>query len=113
MQRMRHEYKKAIRRMHHPTPDGFAKPLRGENLESSTPALRFGGKTASPRLFRGYAQFGLPYFWAFVFAGRSHDAPSQRRDGRPPRGQRGFGAAGFFGLLSNLGIDRRNFRNPD
>jgi hypothetical protein len=63
--------------------------------------------------FRGYAQFGLPCFWAFVFAGRSHDAPSQRRDGRPPRGQRGFGAAGFFGLLSNLGIDRRNFRNPD
>jgi hypothetical protein len=62
MQRMRHEYKKAIRRMHHPTPDGFAKPLGGENLGSSTPALRFGGKTASPRLFRGYASSGCPTF---------------------------------------------------
>jgi hypothetical protein len=29
------------------------------------------------------------------------------------RGQLGFKAADFFGLHSNPGIDRRNFRNPD
>jgi hypothetical protein len=75
--------------------------------------LRFGEKTAPPRPFRGYAQYVLPDVWAFVFAGQSHDAPIQRRDGRPPRGQRGLGTADFFGLHRNLGIDRRNFRNPD
>jgi hypothetical protein len=52
----RPEYKKAVRRMHHATPDGFAKPLGGEKLDSSKPALRFGGKTAPSRLFRGCAQ---------------------------------------------------------
>jgi hypothetical protein len=52
--------------MHHPPPDGFAKPLGGENLDPSTPAFRFGGKTAPTRRFRGYAQFVVPDFWAFV-----------------------------------------------
>jgi hypothetical protein len=52
--------------MHHPPPDGFAKPLGGENLGSSTPAFRFGRKTAPTRFFRDHTQFGLPDFWAFV-----------------------------------------------
>jgi hypothetical protein len=56
---MRHENKK---------PSGItsrrllpvAKPLGGENLGFAIPASRFGGKKAPPRLFRGYAQSGLP-----------------------------------------------------
>jgi hypothetical protein len=71
MQRTRHEYKKAVRRMNHLPPDGFAKALGGENLGSSTPALRFGGRTAPTRPFRGYAQFRLPDFWAFVLESRT------------------------------------------
>jgi len=47
---------KAVRRMHHSPPDGFAKLLGGENFGSSIPALHFGGKTAPTRPFHGYAQ---------------------------------------------------------
>ena len=47
---------KAVRRLHHPPPDGFAKLLGGENFGSSIPALHFGGKTAPTRPFHGYAQ---------------------------------------------------------
>ena len=52
----------------HLTIDGFAKPLNGgsNKLDPSTPAFRFGGKTAPTRRFRGYAQFVVPDFWAFV-----------------------------------------------
>ena len=49
---------KAVRRLHHPPPDGFAKLLGGENFGSSIPALHFGGKTAMTRPFHGYAQLG-------------------------------------------------------
>ncbi len=34
-----------------------ALPSLSQNLDPSTPALRFGGKTAPTRRFRGYAQF--------------------------------------------------------
>ena len=62
--------KKAVRRMHYPPPDGFARPLGGESLDSSTAALRFVGKTAPTRFVRDYTQFGLPDFWAFVLVNR-------------------------------------------
>ena len=48
--------KKAVGRLHHPPPDGFAKLLGGENFGSSIPALHFGGKTAPTRPFHGYAR---------------------------------------------------------
>jgi hypothetical protein len=57
-------YKKAVRRLHCPPPDGFAKLLGGENSGSSIPALHLGGKTTMMRPFHGYPQsgcFGLSF----------------------------------------------------
>ena len=105
---------KAVRRLHHPPPDGFAKLLGGENFGSSIPALHFGGKTAMTRPFQGYAQFGL-FDWTFVLESRTsarYKAVYSRRCGPMvwcgrwrSRGQRGIGAAVLIYLHIKSGIN--------
>jgi hypothetical protein len=58
---------KAVGRLHHPPPDGFATLLG--NFGSSISSLHFGGKTAMTRPFQGYAQYGL-FNWTFVLESR-------------------------------------------
>ena len=119
MKRTRHEYKKAVRRLHHPPPDGFAKLLGGENFGSSIPALHLGGKTTMTRPFHDYPQLEL--LWAFVLETRTsvrdksgYPLPRRRAmrpmawcGGRERGGQRGIGAVDFIYLHSNSGFNRQ------